>query len=470
MEPPNCLLIIFILLAAPCALCAESPADRAAVYMESVRRDPLLLRAFLQEMPKGADLHNHLEGSIYAETLIGFAARDGLCIDRSEHSVVAAPCDARAGRPPASAALQDTLFYGELIDAFSMRNWSSGRDSAQDHFFAAFSRFRAAARPHPAEMVAEEMARAASQRLQYLEIMHLPDRGEAAKLGAAAGWNGDAAAAREKLLAAGIAQLVMSTRRILDDTETQVRSQLKCGTPQAAPGCQVTVRYLYPALRGLPPEQVFAQLLFAFELSQADRRVVGVNLVMAEHWPVPMRDFDLHMRMLRYLHSLYPKIHISLHAGELAFGQVPPEGLRFHIRKSIEEGSAERIGHGVDVMYEDRPLDLLREMAKRKTLVEICLTSNDWILGIRGAAHPLPLYLRYGVPVALATDDQGVSRSDITAEYVRAVEIYGLRYPQLKQVARQSLEHSFLDAGERAQEQRRLEAAFAAFERAIVRP
>ena len=47
------------------------------------------------------------------------------------------------------------------------------------------------------------------------------------------------------------------------------------------------------------------------------------------------REFDLHMKMLDYLHGLYPKIHISLHAGELAMGLVPPEGLRFHIRESV---------------------------------------------------------------------------------------------------------------------------------------
>jgi hypothetical protein len=46
--------------------------------------------------------------------------------------------------------------------------------------------------------------------------------------------------------------------------------------------------------------------------------------------------------------------------------------------------------------------------------------------------------------VALATDDEGVSRSDMTHEYVRAAETYHLTYADLKRLARQSLEHSFL--------------------------
>jgi adenosine deaminase len=157
-----------------------------------------------------------------------------------------------------------------------------------------------------------------------------------------------------------------------------------------------------------------------------------------------MRDFNLHMRMLDYLHGIYPKVHISLHAGELAMGLVPPDGLSFHIRHSIELGHAERIGHGVAVMDEHNALDLLREMARRNVLVEICLTSNDVILGVKGNDHPFPIYRRYKVPVALATDDEGVSRSDMTHEYLRAVETYNLSYSDLKHMARESLEHSFL--------------------------
>jgi hypothetical protein len=120
------------------------------------------------------------------------------------------------------------------------------------------------------------------------------------------------------------------------------------------------------------------------------------------------------------------------------------------------------------------------------------------ILGVKGNAHPLPIYLRYAVPVALATDDEGVSRSDMTHEYVRAVQTYDfLGYKELKRMARMSLEHSFLagsslwasesrivpacaadragkvsagcqkflDANQRAQTQWKLEEQFAAFEK-----
>ena len=125
-------------------------------------------------------------------------------------------------------------------------------------------------------------------------------------------------------------------------------------------------------------------------------------------------------------------------------GLVPPDGLRFHIRGSIELGHAERIGHGVDVMNERDPFGLIHEMADRKVLVEICLTSNDVILGVKGDEHPFPIYRQFKVPVTLATDDEGVSRTDLTHEYLRAWVTYKLSYHDLKELARESLEHSFL--------------------------
>src|ERR1039458_1565717 len=83
-------------------------------------------------------------------------------------------------------------------------------------------------------------------------------------------------------------------------------------------------------------------------------------------------------------------------------------------------------------------------MARHNVMVEICLTSNQGILGVQGRQHPLAMYLKAGVPVALATDDEGVSRSEMTLEYERAVLDQGLDYITLKKMARTSLEHAFL--------------------------
>jgi adenosine deaminase len=274
--------------------------------------------------------------------------------------------------------------------------------------------------------------------------MHTADAGAAKRLAEKLDWTEDYAKMRDALMAAGMKDVASETSKRLAADDARAKEILKCGTAEAAPGCSVTVRYLYQVLRALPPEVVFTQILLGFELASSDPKFVGFNLVNAEDWYVPIHDFDEHMAMIDSLHSVYPKVHISLHAGELTLGLVPPEDLTFHIRSSIERGHAERIGHGVDVMYEKDALGLLREMAERNVLVEICLTSNDEILGVSGDDHPLPIYMKYGVPVALATDDEGVSRGDLTHEFLRAVEGYHLSYGELKRMARQSLEHSFL--------------------------
>ena len=95
-------------------------------------------------------------------------------------------------------------------------------------------------------------------------------------------------------------------------------------------------------------------------------------------------------------------------------------------------------------MHETDPYELLKEMARRNVMVEICLSSNDLILGISGSRHPLATYLEYGVPVALATDDEGVSRSEISLEFLKAAEDQGLGYLQLKTMARNSLQYAFV--------------------------
>src|SRR5947207_10790888 len=123
---------------------------------------------------------------------------------------------------------------------------------------------------------------------------------------------------------------------------------------------------------------------------------------------------------------------VALHAGELWLGLVPPDDRTFHIRAAVETAGAKRIGHGVALAYERRSEQLLAEMSKRKVAVEVNLTSNDVILGVRGKVHPLMAYRAAGVPVTLSTDDAGVSRIDLSNEYFRAARDYPLGYRDLK--------------------------------------
>jgi adenosine deaminase len=430
---------------------SDSAEARTARAFETARQlGPLALHALLASMPKGGDLHMHLSGAVYAESWIAQGAADGLCVDVATLSLVdkstASAPQCGNGRRPTADALSDQHFYDTLVDAFSMRSFvPANAHSGHDQFFDSFGRFQAVTpQQHMGDWLGEVSSRAAAQNEQYLELMVTPPFAHARELARTLGWQDDFERMRRRLLEHGLKDEIATDEQLLTQGLAARARQQHCGSAHADVACGVQLRFLYQVLRGAAPERVFAQTLLGFELASVDSRWVGINFVMAEDGYLSMRDYSLQMRMLDYFHRLYPKVHISLHAGELAPGLVPPDGLRFHIRQAVDVGHAERIGHGVDVMYEDRPEELLDEMAKRHVLVEINLTSNDVILGVRDADHPLPLYLKHGVPVALSTDDEGVSRIDLTHEYVRAAEDFHLDYATLKQLARNSLSYSFL--------------------------
>ena len=447
--------------------------QRATQAFHAAQENPLQLNAFLRRMPKGADLHMHLTGAVYAETFIKDAAADGLCVHPLTMSLFRPAATTRSippqpvcreGNVRAEDAFKDQKLYDALIDSFSMRNFvpQSGV-SGHDQFFATFGRFDGLSKSHAGEWLDEVAARAAAQNEQYLEVMETPVFTDAAKISSRIEWpttladparnrTGDATGTsfedlsrmRNTLLAAGLRDEAAIDRKELDDA-LDARNRIEdCGQPSARAACSVTIRFLYQVLRAFPPEHVFAQALLAFEVASQDPRVVGVNFVQPEDAYVAMSEYHRQMLMLDYLHTVYPTVHITLHAGELAPGLVPPDGLRFHIREAVDLGHAERIGHGADVMYEDDPHALLKEMAERHIMVEVNLTSNDVILGIKPHWHPLPLYRAAGVPIALSTDDEGVSRIDLTHEYTLAAMEFHLSYADLKNSARTSLEHSFL--------------------------
>jgi len=428
-------------------------ARAARAYLAAAHDGPLALRVFLDQFPKGADLHIHLSGAIYAESFIREAGEDGLCVDPAALSFAKPPC--APPLVPAATVNSNQQLYDRLVNAFSIRSFvATSGFSAHDQFFSTFSRFEGLSKRHIGEWVDEIASRAAAQNQQYVELMETPPFNHAAKIAHENPLRQDSsrqdfAQLRQSLLAHGLRDEVSADREEAHTAEALRRQIEHCGTAQAAPACQVQVRFIYQVLRGFTPEQVFAQTLLGFETIQASMEAheagfVGINFVMPEDGYLSMRDYTLQMKMLDYLHSVYPLVHISLHAGELALGLTPPEGLRFHIRQAVELGHAERIGHGVDVMNEDDVPGLLKEMAAKHVMVEINLSSNESILGIKGADHPFPLYRAARVPVALSTDDEGVSRIDITHEYVRAALDYHLSYQDLKQLARTGMEHNFL--------------------------
>ena len=445
-----CLGLLWFSLPAQAEPAAPDPGRRNDALLAAARFDrlagqPARLRILMRDLPKGADLHNHLAGAVYAESYLAWAGSGGLCLDAASHALSAPPCPAGTART-SDALSRAPALYDATIDAFSMRSYVPTTDdrSGHDHFFSAFAKFDAAGKDHAGEMLAEAANRAAGDHVLYLELMHYPLMHDSAALGLDHPWYGGDFARDLAAIRPSIPALVAQARRLTDLAEARMRAVLRCGTARAQPGCRVVIRYLTQLIRVLPPQAVFAQMAYSYALVQADPRFLGVNIVAPEDDPVARRDYDLHMRAFRYLSALAPSVQLTLHAGELTEGLVPPEDLRSHIRDAVEIAGARRIGHGVDISYETDAAGLLREMAARHVAVEICLSSNEEILGVSGDQHPFGLYRAAGVPLVLATDDEGVSRIDLTHEYLRAAISYHLRYADLKQLSRNSLTYSFL--------------------------
>lgn len=206
----------------------------------------------------------------------------------------------------------------------------------------------------------------------------------------------------------------------------------------------VTVRYLVTAIRTQPDERIFATWAAGFALTRADPRVVGVNFAAPEDHPLAREGFERHMRLLDFLWRRFERPNITLHAGELNPFVSPLEPMTFPIRRSIVTGHARRIGHGTAIAWETDVDELLRKMRGEGIAVEICPTSEAVILGMEGDRHPFRLYRRAGVPITRNTDDEGILRSNLTLEFVRAVRSWDLSYADVKELARNSLAYSFL--------------------------
>ena len=475
-----------VLLSATLLGCTVTPtrpmqALDADGLFDRVKTSPPALRAFLVAMPKGGDLHSHLSGAVYAESYLRWGIEDGLCVDVArlvllrcdsdanplgrlcgQDDPTTAPCHRREDVQRLEAAVDDRTFRGRLIDALSTRNYQVYGRSGHDQFFATFSAFGAAS-GRPAEMLAEVMRRAGAQNILYLELMVSPGMAEVAGL-ASGLWNDDLAAMRGRIGDAELDRIAADVGRTLDETVHQARTMLGCGRAAPDAGCAVTVRFLGQVIRTRAATEVFAQIVFAFHLARSNPLVVGINLVAPEDDPIALADYSRHMRAVGFASRSAPDAGIALHAGELALGLVDPKHLRFHIREAVEVAGAQRIGHGTDIMHEDAPYELLATLRRRDVLVEISLTSSAVILGVEGDRHPFPIYRHAGVSVALSTDDEGVSRIDLSHEYRRAVQTYGLTYADVKTLSYNSLSYGFLPVAEKQALLAELDRRFAVFE------
>ncbi|MFD1378842.1 hypothetical protein [Fodinicurvata halophila] len=137
-KPPLAAAVFLILFTSACSsLPSASPdmeTDEAVVTAETFDRlkdHPVELRMFLQAMPKGGDLHNHLSGAVYAESYLDWALEEDLCLNVDEARLASPPCT--DSQPELSRALSEGMTTRDsLVNAWSLRNFipaSAGLDS-----------------------------------------------------------------------------------------------------------------------------------------------------------------------------------------------------------------------------------------------------------------------------------------------------------------------------------------------------
>lgn len=439
--------------------CSGTPAQCGAIWEQAAsnRYDAILgkpadLAAFLKAVPKGGDLHNHLTGAVYAETYLAWGKAEGACVNTTTSTMVfSSQCSASTQPVPTAGP-----FFDQILRAWSMKDFVAGAESGHDHFFATFGKYGSIAGTHRDDDLADIAKRAADENQLYIETMF--NLGKNVGTLAASLYSGQVTAeALPGFYDSLVADATFGAKVDLDvavvtSAASGWKTKLGCSGAAAPAACNVGLKLVAQISRTGSNDQLFGQLVSAFEMAAKSPEVVALNLSSPEDDVASLKNYDLHMAMLDFLYQKYTAtgtspLHITLHAGELTAPYLPPgyaTANTFHVRSAVETGHAERIGHALDVLSETDASALLDDMATRGVLVEVCLSSNDQIHDVKGASHPLAELLNHHVPVALATDDQGVSRSSLAGEYARAALDQKLKYRQLKAMARDSLTHAFL--------------------------
>jgi len=172
-------------------------------------------------------------------------------------------------------------------------------------------------------------------------------------------------------------------------------------------------------------------------------RFVGFDLAGAEH-AAEAQEFR---SLFRPLHERV--VRITIHAGE---GEAVSS-----IWQAVYELNADRIGHGLTLR--DDP-QLLARFRDRDIALEMCPSSNFQIVGFddphlgasRGRPYPLAHYLNEGLRVAVCTDDPGISRTDLSSEYLKAAAMTegGLSRWQILQLVRNGFRAAFCSSSDRS--------------------
>jgi len=191
----------------------------------------------------------------------------------------------------------------------------------------------------------------------------------------------------------------------------------------------VSLLWIFDAVRHFGPEEGHKVLDKALHFQ--NRNVVGIGIGGDERQAGPELFEGVYKRAARH------GLRLSVHAGET----IGPESIRL----ALDLLNAERIGHA---LHAGQDPELMQRLVRDRVPLEICISSNVRTGCCGGyAAHPVRRYFEQGALVTLNSDDPEMFETSLAREYQIAHDHFGFSQGELKQLARNSFEASWLPAG-----------------------
>lgn len=229
-------------------------------------------------------------------------------------------------------------------------------------------------------------------------------------------------------------------------------------------GMETVINGLYRACRDAEIEQgISASLILSFlrHLSEEEAlqtledalplrdRFIGVGLDSSEVGNPPEKFAHVFGRCREL------GLHLVAHAGE--------EGPPAYIWGALDVLHVERIDHGVQA--EKDPV-LMQRLVDEQIPLTVCPLSNLKLCVVDSlAAHNLPQLLKAGLKVTVNSDDPAYFGGYVNENYLQLFEATGMGAQEAYQLARNSLEASFVAAAQKEQWIALLDETFAQFAR-----
>lgn len=176
---------------------------------------------------------------------------------------------------------------------------------------------------------------------------------------------------------------------------------------------------------------------------RCDAPVLGIGLDSAEVGHPPSTFVEVFDR------AGAEGLHRVAHAGE--------EGPPSYVWEALDLLGAERIDHGVRSLEDD---DLVARLVRQRTPLTVCPLSNVRLRVIDDLAeHPLPEMMRRGLAVTVNSDDPAYFGGYLDDNMTALRSACGIDDAGAEQLARNSIEASFLDDAGKGRLLARIDAA-----------